>query len=250
MTESRTRVESASPSSPFPHLHIYERMFTPATSAEKLLQLTSLEGALSLGCNHDQPSFPGLLQMTSSELLMRKNSSGSCHLENFVTYKQRNILTWGREKPGPAGKTLTRPQEEPGNKVDSEPEARRVRSYDIYQIPVDDDDDDKLLWLQGPHTSPLKAVGFAMDKSDPNFLFFPLSAGDERAPSLWPQKILFVVPVLRCEGSLFKSGLSIRAAQKALLQCGQGRRQRFKRGKEGKSSKEKQTEVKKGVQRK
>lgn len=60
-------------------------------------------------------------------------------------------------------------------------------------------------------------------------LFLSLSVVcDERAPSHCPQKILFVVPVPQCGLSLFESGLSIRAAQKTLLQCGMGRRNRFK----------------------
>lgn len=54
-----------------------------------------------------------------------------------------------------------------------------------------------------------------------SFLFLSpfLSVGDERAPSQWPQKILFVVPVPQCEMSLFKSGHSIKVAQKPALQC-------------------------------
>lgn len=77
--------------------------------------------------------------------------------------------------------------------------------------------------------------------------FLPLSVGDERAPSDCPQKILFVVPVSQCELSLSESGLSIRTVQKTLLQCGKGRRLRFK-GKEKKKSQRK-TEVKKGAEK-
>lgn len=83
------------------------------------------------------------------------------------------------------------------------------------------------------------------------FPFFSpsLSVGDERAPSDCPQKILFVVPGPQCELSLFESGLSIRVVQKTPLQCGIGRRQRFKEKKKKKSQRETDRGEEKGAEK-
>lgn len=84
---------------------------------------------------------------------------------------------------------------------------------------------------------------FSFKLSFLSFLFLSpfLSVGDERAPSEWPQKILFVVPVPQCETSLFKSGLSIKVAQKTVSQC------KVKEEARDLKRKERKTEVKKGV---